>query len=1223
MFQAETLHRATSFAGGLAGTLGLAILAGGLTRIGVAVPLSPDSTVQLAGTGLALACAGGALCLLPGGTRQRSTRGLAIAALVPVAVNLVQLLLHWNTGGSAAIFGTGLGVAAGSFPSRVGAYTTLGCAAAAAALLALPRAPARALHDAHTWLAVIVVAIAGAGCVAQGLNPGGSRLDLLGPAPLLSAAGCAGLLLLGLGLLCARPHDKLPAVLLSATATGVLARRLLIGVLVTPLLLSAALLIRRSGPTLSLPDAAALLTLLYLLGGFAVVLYATQIATALDDQRQNADQTRELLTARLQQQAAQLQETVARRTQELREANFSLQALNQRLELATQAAALGIWEWDAVAHRTQWDRRTLQIYGLTEFDGTLESWMQRIHPEDRPLAHAAFQQLVQGTPTYALDCRIVRPDGAVRHIESRGLVVRNAGGQLLRVIGTERDITAQFEASQRTRLLNERFQLALRSSSFGVWEFDIGSARVEWDDRMLEIYGLRREDFRGQLADWVRYLHPGDATSAQAVFQAVVRGDEPSYDTEFRIVRPDGAVHHVEAHGYVQRDSSGRPFRLVGLNRDITAEKAMQEALHMAEQRWQLAIEGTNEAVWDWDIEQGTIYHDEHWARMLGYHPSEVDSSTVGWRLLVHPEDLAGVEATTAEHVAGRLPLYQAEYRMRTKDGNWRWILDRGKIVKRTPEGTPLRMVGTHTDITARRDLEQRLRRTDELADQVSRIARIGGWEVDLSTSLVTWSAEVCRIHEVDEDYHPTLDDVRRFFPPGVLEAIESGAPLSVVGAFDHELPLITAKGRHIWVRVIGRAEAQADRPARVHGALQDITNQHQTETDRRQLEIQLFQAQKMETLGTLSGGIAHDFNNLLTGIIGYHELAADSVPEDHPARACLAEARNASLRARELVEQILTFSRQSAETEHGAVDLGLVVEEARRFLRATLPANISIETELDPACGHVLADATQIHQVILNLGSNAAHAMRAHGGMLRLTLGPAEITPDQGARFGGVAAGRYIRLSMTDTGHGMDEATLHRIFEPFFTTKNTREGTGLGLAVVHGIVRAHRGVIDLESKVGVGTTFHVYLPMSPEDTAEDETESRPAPRGGGELICIVDDEGIVGRFTKATIEKLGYQAVAFSSAEDCLAAWQSQPAAYRVLVTDQTMPGLQGTELAAALRKLIPGLPVVIMSGYFSKISTHELDELGPVELLAKPFTTEQLGHALHQALRLNRAAE
>jgi signal transduction histidine kinase/CheY-like chemotaxis protein len=456
-----------------------------------------------------------------------------------------------------------------------------------------------------------------------------------------------------------------------------------------------------------------------------------------------------------------------------------------------------------------------------------------------------------------------------------------------------------------------------------------------------------------------------------------------------------------------------------------------------------------------------------------------------------------------------------------------------------------------------------------------------------------------------------------QFFSPEALNtlhaAFRDATPASP--SFDLELPFVTARGRKLWVRILGQADFQDGKAASVHGAIQDVTAQHESAESRRHLEMQLFQAQKSETLGTFAGGIAHDFNNLLTGIIGYHELAVDSLPEDHPSRFCLVEAGNASLRARQLVNQILTFGRQSG-TERVAVDLSLVIEEARRFLRSTLPANVSLEVNCSPACGTVLADASQVHQVLLNLGSNAAHAMRHPGGLLRISAEPAEVTPDLALTLGGTLASSYVRLSVSDTGHGMDESTRRRIFDPFFTTKSTREGTGLGLAVVQGIVQAHRGAIDVESTPGHGSTFHIYLPAAMNETEKPDAAPGIAPRGGGEYVCVVDDEDVVGSCTKLVLENKGYRSLVFTSGEACLAALQSNLTACSVLVTDQTMPGMQGIELAMTLRRSKPALPVVLMSGYFSKISPHILEELGQVELLSKPFTTDELLHAVHRAL-------
>ena len=906
---------------------------------------------------------------------------------------------------------------------------------------------------------------------------------------------------------------------------------------------------------------------------------------------------------------------------EARAATERLLHLNQRLELATRAAALGVWEWDATTRQSSWDDRTLEIYGLAraDFHGRAADWTSHLHPDDCTAAVAQVQRLVNGAQEIVQTFRILRRrDGALRHVQSRATTDRDATGRLLRIIGTERDVTDEREAAHQTEALNERLQLALRSSNFGVWELDIATDRLTWDERMFEIYGLSRTDLAGSRARWRASVHPEDHAALEARVSSVIAGDEAAYDTEFRIVRPDGSIRDIEAHGHLQRDPEGRPLRIVGLNRDITADKQLQQALDLAEQRWQLALEGTNDGVWDWDMESGVLYHDERWAGMLGYETHEIATDVEGWRRLVHPEDIRRCEAAAQDHYDGRAALYQHEHRMFTKTGEWKWILDRGKVVRRAPDGRPLRMVGTHTDITARKELEERLRRSEKLNAQVSQIALIGGWELNLETRQMTWAEGTRRLHEADADFQPTPDNIIQFFPDGGLDLLRAARHEASPAAptYELEVPLLTARQRRLWVRVIGHVEFRDNRPVAVYGAIQDVTSRHESDEARRQLEGQLFQAQKMETLGTLAGGIAHDFNNLLTGIIGYHELAADTVPEDHPARSCLTEARNASLRARELVEQILTFGRQSAGGGHTPVDVGLIVEEARRFLRATLPANVAIEHHLAAYCPHVLGDATQIHQVLLNLGSNAAHAMRLHGGTLTIGVEPVDVGSDEALVVGSPPAGSYVRLTISDTGHGMDEATRRRIFDPFFTTKNTREGTGLGLAVVHGIVRGHRGAIDVESYPGAGTTFHVYLPVAGEERPRDDFDLAGSPEGAGEFICVVDDEDVVGTCTKLVLESKGYHAVVYRSAEECLDALRDATIGCSLLVTDQTMPGMQGTELVATLRRSNPRLPVVIMSGYFSKIAPHVLDELGQVELLAKPFTTDELAHAVYRAL-------
>jgi PAS domain S-box-containing protein len=1082
----KTLYSLARLAGQLVCLLGFLIVVGAALYPFIDASLPRGIILGRVTIGLTLLLCGSALWLKsrasPPPAAERTAQLAAAAALATLAQILVRTFrdptpfsLHY------------------SILSAVSLHGSVAAVAAAAALVLLKPDTGRRTGSAPIWLASLVLVLQFGSLVSQAASVGDADISAnsLGR-DAVAACATVSLLLLGAGIFCMRPDAWASRLVFGTSRSGMLVRRAGVTLLLAPAFFVLTLIVIERGSIVSVSGGAAALTIIYVIVIFTVALFSIETIVDLAKQRQAIEETREAFTARLQEQAAQLQETVALRTLELQRANDHLKGLNERL------------------------------------------------------------------------------------------------------------------------------QLALRSSNYGVWELDIPTDALVWDERTREIYGTEPGRVIAFREDWRKYIHPDDAVASMRRLDSVLSGYTDTYETEFRIVRRDGSVRHVEAHGRLQRDGAGRPARIAGLIRDISTEKELKEALTVAEGRWQLAVLGANDAVWDWNLENGVVFHDTQWATMLGYGPGEIDASVETWRGLVHPEDLAQSETAAEDHLKQLAPYYQCEYRMRAKDGEWRWILDRGKVVSRRPDGRALRMVGTHTDITARKEMERRLRRSEELADQVSRTALIGGWEIDAAASQLTCTAGVNRIFRLEEDVLLTVESALEFFPSGARETLRAALDdaRTLGKAFDLELPLNTAGGGRAWVRVLGRPEIAGGRLVRVYGAIQDNSVKHDTETARRQLEAQLFHAQKMETLGTLAGGIAHDFNNLLTGIIGYHELAAESVPEDHPARACLEEARKASIRARELVEQILTFGRQSTGAGHESADIGLVIEEVRRFLRATLPANVTITTAVDPDCPHVKADTTQIHQVLLNLGSNAAHAMKAQGGQLTVTLRRAEVNLDQGAALGGLPAGDYVRLSVSDTGHGIEEATLQRIFDPFFTTKSTREGSGLGLAVVHGIVRGHNGSISVDSTVGVGSTFHIYLPAETERRSIPESDFSRAPDGAGEHICIVDDEDIVVRSTKVALERKGYHVRMFNSAERCLEYLREDGARCDALITDQTMPGMQGTELATAARALIADLPVVIMSGYFAKIPSRALDELGPVTLLAKPFTGSELAFRLHRTL-------
>jgi len=1071
--------------------------------------------------------------------------------------------------------------------------------------LSLPR---RSWLSLSNWLGLAVASYALLSLAGLLLYPE------IRPVARMAGASALGLLLLGTSVFFSRFELKFLHLFSRRHPLGILAWRLLSLGLTVPLLLYAL------GVWLLLPlipahhDVLALLVLVIAILLLGALVSSLQRMESLDRQRRDAEAVRDTLLARLQHQTANLEVQVAERTRKLHETT-------ERLQLALHSGDYGVWDLDLVSGRLVWDERMHAIHGLEagRFDGRRETWLNLVHPDDQSRIRLLLPQHIESSShVFDDEYRIVRPDGKVRHIASRGTVHRDSAGRAVRMVGLNRDITHDREREQTLSALNQRLLFVLNATGCGVWEYDFATDAMQWDDHLLEIYGLRREQLTGfARQDWQSRVHPEDLPAVVGQLDAAVAGRQVQIQQQFRIVRPDGSVRYLASSSYLLRNAAGRPESMVGFDSDITEQHDLREELRLIEERWRLALAGSNDGVWDWNVVTGEVFRDARVGEVIGYPLSELPADRHLWQNFGHPEDIPAANAALADHLEGRKPVYQSEYRLRHKDGHWVWVLDRAKVVARDPKGPPLRVTGTLTDITSRKQLEERLRHGEEMSLHLGRLAQIGAWEWDLGTSRLSWSPEMFRIHEVELGYEPTLAQSLEFYPPQAKSSLSESLQQAVrAGAgFDLELPFTTARGHKLWVRVLGRAEMRDGHASRVYGAFQDITARRDAEEMRRQLEGQLFQAQKMETLGTLAGGIAHDFNNLLTGILGYQDLALDTLPEGADTRSYLTAARDASLRARELVDQILTFSRQ-AGSEKAPVNLGQVIEDARRFLRATVPATIRIEVDVAPDCGRVLADATQIHQVLLNLGSNAAHAMRATGGLMRLALQPVELDGAAAAALNHLESGRYLRLAFSDTGHGMDEETRKRIFDPFFTTKEVGQGTGLGLSVVHGIMQAHRGTITVESTPGHGATFTLYFPeahVEAEDIAADYTAM---PRGNGELVAVVDDEDIVRSFAQMALEKIGYRVASFDSPAHCLDALRKHPDDFALLLTDQTMPLMKGIELAAEARQTAPRLPVVIMSGYFSRITPEKLAQIGFVALLSKPFTNEELARAVHRGI-------
>jgi len=394
-----------------------------------------------------------------------------------------------------------------------------------------------------------------------------------------------------------------------------------------------------------------------------------------------------------------------------------------------------------------------------------------------------------------------------------------------------------------------------------------------------------------------------------------------------------------------------------------------------------------------------------------------------------------------------------------------------------------------------------------------------------------------------------------------------------------------------------------------------DVTERRRAEQLQKQLEAQLRQSQKLDSLGTLAGGIAHDFNNILGAIISFAEVARMDNPDNAELQVNLGEVLKASRRATHLVGQILSFSRQQT-VERKPLQLAPVVKEAGKLLRATLPASIDLRLTAAENLPDVLADLNQIHQVIVNLCTNAGQAMQGRQGRLSLVL-QAATWPEAGGKLNPeLPAGNYVRLTVSDTGQGMDAATVERSFDPFFTTQPPGQGTGLGLSVVHGIIKEHGGVIAVESQPGSGTTVTIYLPALPAAELCEMATCPAVPPGARQRVLFVDDEVPLAEVARKMIELMGYQPRVFSEAAAAWQAVQTAPEAFDLLITDLAMPGMTGLELAQNVLRLRPDLPVILMTGNSGSLTLAEVQALGIRQLLSKPLNFQMLALAISTVL-------
>ncbi len=490
--------------------------------------------------------------------------------------------------------------------------------------------------------------------------------------------------------------------------------------------------------------------------------------------------------------------------------------------------------------------------------------------------------------------------------------------------------------------------------------------------------------------------------------------------------------------------------------------------------------------------------------------------------------------------------------------------------------------------------------------------AELGTWDLDLATNQLVFNPQLYRIMGFAPDTVITREIARSRVLPEDLENLVR----SVERASQDSKPYLVEyritradDGAERWLSVLGRYMFDEEgKPTRLLGIVNDIT-------ERRRLEQRVRQSQKLDALGTLAGGIAHDFNNILSILRGNLLLIEADLPADHPIAPAISEMSRACARARDLVRQILTFGRQQ-EQDRKLLSLADVIPEALKLLRSTIPATIEIRGRIASALPTVLADASQIHQIMMNLGINASQAIGRGAGVITVELDETHVDGTVAAHSPDLHEGHYVRLRLGDSGSGMTREVLERIFEPFFTTKPLGSGTGLGLAVVRGIVKSHDGAITVYSEPGKGTQFHLYFPVVMGTASQPPQAGPPPTKGNGQRILYLDDEDALVLLARRLLERLGYQVSGFVSAAEALAAFEAAPDQFDLVLSDLSMPGINGIDVARRVLQIRPEIPVLLASGYVRPEDVEIARSIGVRDVIWKPTTINEMGELLGRIL-------
>ncbi|MBC2704617.1 PAS domain S-box protein [Desulfobacula sp.] len=752
---------------------------------------------------------------------------------------------------------------------------------------------------------------------------------------------------------------------------------------------------------------------------------------------------------------------------------------------------------------------------------------------------------------------------------------------------------------------NENFKQVVSNIAIVIWKADIandGTFENTYTSPFLdEILALPAGTMKNDWDKYFGYIKPDYLEQVNNAFREAIMSPGKPIDCEYELVKDNGQTIWVNSKGRCF-EKNGK-LHVFGSTTDITERKQAEEALRKSEEKHRLLAENTIDCIWQMNLDLEFTYINQAVFPLFGYTTKEWTGSKLSEHcsskemkktLAIISDALANLPEKTTE--VFEMSIYH-------KNGEEISCEITGKIIL-GDAGNPVYIQGSTRDITERKSAEKELQDSERRLKTILDSMQTGIVVINAETHTIV-DANPAAIKMIGAPKEKIIGHVCHNY---ICPAEKGKCPITDLGQKidNSERILLKANGEEISIIktvttvLLGGKECLLD-------SFIDIT-------EKKKLESQLQQAQKMETIGTLAGGIAHDFNNILFPILGYSDMLLADIPEDSPIRDSLNGIHTSALRATDLVKQILSFARQDT-TEAILMKMQPVVKEALRLIRSTIPTTIDITLDINADCSAIKADPTQIHQIVMNLATNAYHAMEETGGELKVSLKEVELG-EQDVIIPDMTPGDYACLTVSDTGTGMDKNVTEKIFDPFFTTKAIGKGTGMGLSVVHGIVKSMDGSIHVYSEPGKGTEFKAYFPIEKSSFKKQNIQTKEPVQGGTEQILLVDDEEVIIAMEKQVLERLGYQVTSRTSSLEALEAFRANPDTFDLVITDMAMPNMPGDKLSTELIKIRSDIPILICTGFSEIMSEEKATSLGIKRFILKPIVMKDLARKIREVL-------